>query len=98
MIFSLVPSLYILAVSKKLPPASAYASIMAKLVSLSAPQPFSVPKPIVPRHNSETLRPERPSSLYFIDRLVYSTNLLNNLGFNRGKRRKVKGERCLLYL
>ena len=40
----------------------AYSAKIARLVSWSAPQPHSVPKVIVPRHNELTRKPLRPSS------------------------------------
>src|SRR5262245_17044013 len=61
---SLVPSVYVFAVSMKLPPCSQKAWSMAKLSSLSAPKPQSSPKVIVPRQSSEILRPLLPRVLY----------------------------------
>src|SRR5262249_40358941 len=63
---SLVPFVYKLAVSMKLPPASRNASYTFRASSFAAPQPQSLPKVIVPRAASDTRRPEFPSSLYFI--------------------------------
>ena len=68
--FSLVPLVYRLAVSTKLPPASANASKILRLSSFDAPQPHSSPNVIVPRHSSETRRPVFPSSLYRIAYLL----------------------------
>ena len=63
-IFSLLPLVYRLAVSIKLPPAETKASNIWRLVSLGAPQPQSSPKVIVPKHNSETRSPLLPNNLY----------------------------------
>ncbi len=59
---SLVPFVYTLAVSMKLPPASKKASRTWRLSSFDDPQPQSSPKVMVPRQSSETLRPDLPSS------------------------------------
>ncbi len=64
--FSLVPSVYLLAVSIKFPPEFAYKSKICLLSSLVEPQPHSSPKVIVPRASSKTLNPHLPNNLYFI--------------------------------
>src|SRR5262249_29385026 len=60
------PSWYLFAVSMKLPPPAAYASMIRWLSFSSAPKPQTSPKLIVPRHNSDTRSPLGPSSLYRI--------------------------------
>ena len=50
----------------KLPPASKKASRIWRLSSFDEPQPQSSPKVIVPRHSSETRRPDLPSNRYRI--------------------------------
>src|ERR1700757_755067 len=67
-----------LAVSRKLPPALAKVSMMEKLAVLSAPQPDSVPKPMVPRQSSDTFRPVRPRSLYFMENAVVTAKVNRN--------------------
>src|SRR6185369_856915 len=63
---SLVPLVYRLAVSMKLPPASRKASYTFRASSFAAPQPQSSPKVIVPSAASETRSPLLPKSLYLI--------------------------------
>ena len=62
---SLVPFVYTLAVSMKLPPASRKASYTFRASSFEAPQPQSSPKVIVPSAASETRSPLLPKSRYF---------------------------------
>src|SRR4030095_4688859 len=64
---SLVPFVYKLAVSTKLPPASRKASYTFRDSSLAAPQPQSSPKVIVPSAASETRSPLLPKSRYRIE-------------------------------
>jgi hypothetical protein len=52
----------LLAVSVKLPPASAKAAKMRLLSAGSAPQPHSAPKVIVPRQSSEIFMPAGPKT------------------------------------
>ena len=57
--FSFVPSVYLLAVSIKLPPASIYSLKLGS--SLDAPHPQSFPNVIAPRQISETRNPLFPA-------------------------------------
>src|SRR6185436_14543565 len=65
-ILSLSPLVYTLAVSKKLSPASTAFCMIAQ-ASLSLVDP---PKFIVPRHNGETITPERPSLRYSMEHIL----------------------------
>src|SRR6185312_12515705 len=63
-ILSALPSEYMFAVSRNVPPASANLSRMSLAVRSSIPQDLGSPKVIVPSANSETRNPDDPSNLY----------------------------------